>query len=627
MIQWMHRLSQSWVATLLMGGLALSFMVWGIADVFTGGGSTAVATVGGSDIDMAGFQRAYRNFIRGESERSGTEITPDMAQKMGLPNSVLRQLISRQAVTNAAERMHLAVPQDTLIAYVHSQPGFLAPNGQFDYGLFQRAVSGAGYSEQDYLNEVRMQMLSDQIFGALQSGFVLPDGYTKALYLYVTERRAADYILLGPDAAGPAPTPTDADLNAYIKANPGQFSTPEYRTIDYAKIGPADIAAEVNVTEAQIAQEYTAKKATYVVPEKREVQQIEFTTIADANAARAKLEKGESFDQLAAEKKIKPADLSLGLQAQSDLGERGDAVFALKEGEVSQPIKGALGGFVLVRVTKIVPGINHPLSEVHDAIKKDLSLQLAAAKLVDVANAFEDARSGGADLAGAAKKTGMKFAHIAAMDKNGNGPDGQKIADLPADPEFLTQAFAVEEGEDNDPFQAKSGEYYAIKATGRIPAKLKTLDQVRAEASAAWVKDRQGQALAKRASELATQAQKDKSLAGIAQSMKVSVLHSAGFGRKGGEPAFPDSLVQRLFSLRPGGVALGEQNGRVIIALLTGISHDLPPAAQMAMPASQQQLAQQTAQDLGIGFESAAQLQQGTKIDQRNLQSAVGGNQ
>src|SRR6185437_10079757 len=63
MIQWMHQLSKSWVASLLMGGLALSFMVWGIADVFTGQGSSALATVGSTEISSQNFSRTYRNFL------------------------------------------------------------------------------------------------------------------------------------------------------------------------------------------------------------------------------------------------------------------------------------------------------------------------------------------------------------------------------------------------------------------------------------------------------------------------------------------------------------------------------------------------------------------------------------
>src|SRR5258707_7129437 len=64
MIQWMHGLSKSWMATLLMGALTLSFMVWGIADVFTGTSTTAVASVGGTAIGPAEFQPAYRNLLR-----------------------------------------------------------------------------------------------------------------------------------------------------------------------------------------------------------------------------------------------------------------------------------------------------------------------------------------------------------------------------------------------------------------------------------------------------------------------------------------------------------------------------------------------------------------------------------
>ena len=63
MIQWMHQLSKSWVASLLMGGLALSFVVWGIADVFTGQSAGALATVGSTEISADSFQRTYRNFL------------------------------------------------------------------------------------------------------------------------------------------------------------------------------------------------------------------------------------------------------------------------------------------------------------------------------------------------------------------------------------------------------------------------------------------------------------------------------------------------------------------------------------------------------------------------------------
>ena len=177
----------------------------------------------------------------------------------------------------------------------------------------------------------------------------------------------------------------------------------------------------VSVTDAQISQEYDAHKATYVVPEKRDIQQIEFKTEKEAADARAGIDKGMSFDELASRRGLKPDQISLGTLTQAELPDpdRAKAIFALPENQVSQPLKGAFGGYVLARVTKITPGSNKTLDDVKEDIRKALTQQVAANKLVDIANAFTDARSGGTDLMAAAKKSGMKLGHVAAVDPTG----------------------------------------------------------------------------------------------------------------------------------------------------------------------------------------------------------------
>src|ERR1700735_1618842 len=114
MMQWMHRLSTSWVASIFMGVLALSFVVWGIADVFTNMNTTALATVGSTEISPDVFTRSYKNFIRTESQRQGMEITPDLAQKMGLGNVALQQLLSRTALDNSIQRLGLTTSDAAL---------------------------------------------------------------------------------------------------------------------------------------------------------------------------------------------------------------------------------------------------------------------------------------------------------------------------------------------------------------------------------------------------------------------------------------------------------------------------------------------------------------------------------
>jgi peptidyl-prolyl cis-trans isomerase D len=412
MIQWLSKLSRAWPAQILMGALALSFVVWGIADVFTGQASgTAVATIGSTDISEQDFSRDYRNLLRNQSQQSGIQITQEMAQRMGLGQSQLQQVISRTALDNMAVRLGLTTPDAQLAQEIRAMPAFKGASGNFDHTLFLQIVSNAGFSEQSFLETMRSDESRGQLTNTLETGFRLPAGYAQAIFLYATQTRAADYVIVSPDSLAPIAAPADSVLADYVKARPERFSTPEYRELEYAAVTPQDVANQVTVTDKMIADEYKAHLTDYMVPEKRDVQQIEFPSQAEAKAAHDKIASGAvTFEALAAQRKISPQDLTLGSLSKADLPDqaRADAAFSLPVNQVSDPVKGAINGYVLLRVSKIAPAVSHSLDEVKDKIKQQLALQLAGAKITDMVNAFEDARSGGADLATAAKKVGMR---------------------------------------------------------------------------------------------------------------------------------------------------------------------------------------------------------------------------
>lgn len=629
MIQWMHQLSKSWVASLLMGGLALSFVVWGIADVFTGQSTGALATVGSTEISSQDFARTYRNFLRNQGQQMGMSLTPELAQKMGLDQAALQQLISRTALDNTAARLGLTATDAEIAEQVRALPAFKGATGDFDHNVFLQVVQSAGYNEHDFLEEMRADGARSQLTTAMEVGFTLPDAYTQGLFLYVTEQRAADYVIVSPDAVGAIAPPPDAVLAGYIKAHPEHFSTPEYREIEYAQIAPQDVTGQVTVTDKMIADEFKAHEANYNVPEKRDIQQIEFPSEADAKAARDKIAAGTSFETVATERKISAANLSLGTLAKTDIPDqaRADAAFSLPLNEVSQPVKGAINGYVLLRTTKITPGIARTLEDSKEQIRQQLALQLAAAKITDIINAYEDARSGGADIATAAKKTGLKPGRIAAVDKTGLSPTGEKIAELPADPEFLTAAFTAEVGEDNDPFPAKSGAYYALKVDGVTPAKLKPLDQVRADALAAWTVEEKSKVLATKAVALAAEAQKDGNLAGIAKELKVPVQQSPALARNANDTTFSAALITKLFDAAPGTVIQAPQGtgGNYIIARVTGVAHPQTAATRQLYAAGRGEIAQQAAADFSTALANQSRLQQGVKVNQKMLQQATGG--
>lgn len=632
MIQWMHALSKHWVVTLLMGALTLAFVVWGMGlnQFDIGGGTNQVASIGGTQIGTAEFQRTYRNFLRNQSQQMGTEITPEMAEKMGLAQTALQQMIARTAVQNEAAQLGLITSDGAVAQNVRSMAPFRGTLGTFDRPTFMQALARAEYTEDQFLAEIRQEMTVDQLTQAVEAYFVLPTAYAQAIAQYISEKRAAEYVVLTPAMAGEVKTPDDTALTAYIKAHAARYSTPEYREADYAAIAPADVMSTVIVTDAQIQQQYDANKSTYVIPEKRDVQQIDFKTLAEAQAARAKIASGTGFDALAAERGLKPEQISLGTLTQEELpdAERAKAIFALPLNDVSQPIKTGFGGFVLARVTKIAPGSAKTLADVKEDIRKTLTNQIADSKLVDVINAYTDARSAGDDFTTAAKKAGMKVARIGAVDTSGLKPDGA-AADVPADPEFLPALFKAEVGEDVDPFATKLGAYYTMHVSGVTPPKLKPLEQVRAQALNDYINGQRAKALATKAQTLAAQARKDNSLDAIARQLNVPVQHSPALARDTNDATFSAQTVARLFAAPPGGVDVGPQGtgGNYMIARVSGIRHQVLNPQDPAFQAGMMRFSQSVAQDFAMDLAMAARTRQGVKINQKLVNAITGSGQ
>jgi peptidyl-prolyl cis-trans isomerase D len=628
MLQQMRKYAKSWVASIFLGGLALSFGVWGIADIFRGGpADTSVATVGGTKIPAELFQRDYQNMLRNASQRAGAPITPEQAQRMGMPSDVLQSLISQTALEDEIDRLGLTISDAQVSSAVRSIPAFSGPLGTFDHATFVQRLQQSGYTEQSFIDAMRNDDARQQLLSAAQSGFAIPPGLARALFAYINVRRAVQYVVVPASAVGTLAQPSDAALSAFVKAHPERFSTPEYRALSFAAIGPEDVASGIQVSDDQMKQEYELRKDdpkyAYVVPEKRDVEQLNFRDEASAKSARAKIDAGTSFADLA--KSLGTAPINLGSVAEPDLGDRGAVVFAVAQGGVSQPVKN-LSGYALFHVTKIEPGTNRTLADVKDDIRKDLSAKLAASKLEDIAAAYTDASSGGESLAEAAKKVGMHVTRVAAVDSNGLAPDGSKAA-IPNDPDFLAQVFHAEIGQEGDPFATKDGHQYVLKVEGVTPSKLKPLDAVRAQATAMWLAEARQKALTQKAQSLAARASGAHGIAGIAKELNATPQMSAALSRDTASGDLAAPLVSQIFAAAPGKAVAGpsSKGDGYIVAFVTGVSHPPAPIGNPDYQKFVDTISSRASEDISTSMALAARAKQGVKINQKQVDQVVGG--
>jgi peptidyl-prolyl cis-trans isomerase D len=503
-------------------------------------------------------------------------------------------------------------------------PAFRGPLGGFDHQTFLDRVQGAGYTEDGFVNVEREELARDQLLVAIHDGFALPPGYTSLLFDYVEEQRAANYVIIPKEAAGKPPAPTDAELDSFIRSHLSEFSTPEYRDVTYAVAGPQDVINQVHVTEQELQQQYELRKEQYQVPEKRDVEQIVFPDEASAKAARSKLDAGTGFDALAFQRGLKTDDTSLGTVVQADLGsDRGPPTFALAVNGVTQPIKSTFG-WVLLHVTKITPGINKPYATVKDQLKKDVLTQLATAKLTDLTNAFDDASAGGATLAQAAQRAGLRVIHIPAVDKNGLAPDGTK-ANLPSTPDFVAQLQKSEVGEEGDPFPSSDNNVYVIKVNGVTPPKLKPLTAVRPQAVAAWTSDWESRQLAATAKQLVQEATQGNGLTTIAAKMHGVVQSTGALSRNSKVAGWPTALMRDVFDTAPGKIVSAQSANGLVIAQVTGVSQPTDPTQNTLYFQLATTLSNEAADDVDTVFAQAARAHLGEQINQAQVDRLTGG--
>lgn len=612
------------MSSLFLGMLALSFAVWGIADVFTGGSEAALATVGGSKVTRAEYQQSYQQQTRNQRNPDGSPLTPDQIKEQQIPQQVLQSLISRKALDNETERLGVVTSEAEVVKRVKQIPAFLGPTGTFDHNTFLQRIDPLGYTEQSFMAAVRGDATRSQILNATHAGFAIAPGYARMLFTYLNEFRAAEYIVLTPADAGDVGTPTDAQLLAEMKKHADRFSSPEYRDVVVASIGPDDVMKDVKVTPDQIKQAYEERKSTYIVPEKRDIEQIKFNSEAEARDARAKIEAGTSFADIGKIHGLRADDLKLGTLVEADLAEAGKEVFALPEGGVSQPVKRTFGWF-LYRVAKITPGTSKSLADATPELEKEIGGQLAQARIGDLMNAFEDARAGGASLESSAKKVGMHVTHIPALDAKGFSPDNQRVA-LPDDLDLMKQIFAADVGEEGDPFATVAGNTFVLKVNGVTPPKLYPLDKSRADATAWWRAEQQQKNLLEKAAALTKQANSDQTLAGIAGRMKKTPQQTSTLRRNQRTPPLSEEVVNKLFAVKGGTAVFGTDvtGANVIIARVTGVIHPPLPLGDPQYQAGVAQIGQAVAGDLDTSLSVAARNEQGVKINDAAVNAAMG---
>lgn len=623
-LQTLRKGASGWIAKLFLIVLTLSFVVWGIADVFRGFGASTIATVGKTEIPAADFRNQYLEQIQMIGRRTGRGLTQEQARAFGLDRQVLNQMLADATLDEEAHRLGLAIGDAQMAQAIADNPNYRRPGADsFDAAYFDQLLRANGLTEQRFVAAEKKRALRDQVLQSLGAGITAPKVLLDALHRFDGEMRNVSYVLVTAGVARDLAAPTDEQLKAYFESHKVSFRAPEYRKISVLALTPQTLAGGITITNDEARAAYEHEIARFGSPEQRELQQIVFAKPDEATAALERIKAGTPFVDIAKERGLTAADTDLGLVAKGAIIDPkiADAAFSLADGATSGPVQGRFGT-VLVHVARIVPGTTQPFEAVKGELMHELALAKARRELLDKHDAIEDERASGATLAEAAQKLGFKLDVIDAVDRSGHTPAGTAV-EVPGGADVIAGAFAAAPGVETDTVQLpQNGGFVWYETNAVTPSRDRTFEEAKALVVTRWRDAEIAKAVEAKAKELLAKAEAGTPLAEVAGAAELPLQTMDGLRRGRADGNFSTESVQAVFQAKDGGfgmTAAATAPGRVVFQVTKVI--EPPPGSDPRVAAD---LTQQMENDLLLQYLNALQSQIGVHVNQQVFAQSVG---
>lgn len=473
------------VLKIILALIILSFVLTGVGNYLIGGSGDYAAKVNGQTIERAQLEQAFQSERSRMQQQLGDQFSA-LAGNEGymqqMRRQVLSQLIDNMLLDQYAKKLGLAVSDDQIKDAIRKAPYFQT-NGQFDNANYLDLIGRMGYTADNFAQSMRQQLVNQQLIQAFgESGFVLPSE-SQAMAALVLQERDVRLATIDLKALQAKQSAGDDELKAYYDQNKNSFIAPEQVKVSYIPLDAASMQDKVKVSEEDISAYYDQHKSSYGQPERKNYSVIQLKTEAEANAALDELKKGADFATLAKEKSTDIISRRTGgelgwLEPETTADELKQANLTEK-GQLSGVVKSFVG-YLIVRLNDIEPEKLKPLSEVHDAIAK----QVKQEKAVDAYYALqqkvsEAATSDNESLASAEEAAGVKAAQTDWFTRD----------NIPAALNFKPVVQAIFDGSligengapgsNSDVITVDGDRAFVVRVSGHKPEGIEPFDQVK----------------------------------------------------------------------------------------------------------------------------------------------------
>ena len=297
---------------------------------------TSIATVNGTDINYLDFQQASQNRIRQEQEGSGGK-TLTLDQERRIEDDTYNEMVTNILLAQEYKRRGITV-SDAVIqqAALASPPQQLAQSpdfqteGQFDFEKYRRFLTSPMAKQQGVLIQLesyyRDELPKRKLFEQIAGPVFVTDAQLWRAYEDAHDTAQVSYVVFDPMTIPDSSVHlSDAELHAYFDSHQKELQDRPGRAI----------VSVVTIPRTVTASDTAAARAKAVAIRTELAGGAKFEDVAKRESADSgSAVKGGSLGKVGKGQFVKPFE---------------DAAYALKPGELSQPVLSPFG-FHIIRV-------------------------------------------------------------------------------------------------------------------------------------------------------------------------------------------------------------------------------------------------------------------------------------
>jgi peptidyl-prolyl cis-trans isomerase D len=435
--------SHRWLATPILGLLALIFAAWGAYGIVNVSFSPQDygLKVNGERVSTDTLNRSWQERQAQYAQSlNGATLPPAQVQMLQqqLVNEYIRETVLRQRAQKDGYR---ATRQEVIDAY-QSEKAFQV-DGKFSPQAAETMLAQIGLTPSGYEAERRQALQISQLTEGIQLSDFLTTGELNHIFALENEQREVRYLVLPQDKFAPAKI-DEAQIKSWYDAHANEYMSPESVKLQYAVLSLDSIASQITIKEEDLQAWYDKNKNRYSENEKRHAHHIlipisdakdpksDAAALEKAKQVEAEVKSGKDFGELARKYSADPGSAKQGgdlgwAESNAYVGPFSDALFAMQPGQVSDPIKSQYG-YHIIKLDEIRPAHVLSLADGRTKIEADYRRAQASEAFGDREEQLQQKLEQGqsTDLAALASQFGMQVGELDNFTRAGAPPLGSK---------------------------------------------------------------------------------------------------------------------------------------------------------------------------------------------------------